>query len=134
MLIIVFALLAIGIAILAWSIYKADNPIPFIAGFIIFMAISLSIAGAYDQQVLTEYSETMELIDKWHEKSCTADFSAEGGYVGESCSDEWTIVVVVDGVREEREVIGDVFKAFTVPAKLQRNYKLGRLGMTHDVI
>jgi hypothetical protein len=133
MLIIVFILLAIGIATCLWAVHKTENPIPSLIAFVVFMVISLSLADAYDRQVLIERFEVMTLIDKWHEESCTPITNTEGGYAGESCSDEWTIVVDSGGVREQREVAGEIFKAFIVPAKLERRWKQGRLGRTHDV-
>lgn len=58
---------------------------------IIFTVFSCTVI---DASKLTHVIINGVLVDKWHEESCIGTFDGNGNYIGESCSDEYTIVVI----------------------------------------
>ena len=57
---------------------------------------------------------------------------ANGNYLGETCSDEWTFVLTKNGDRRTTKVSGSIFKSFMAGDKLKVNYDKGKLGFHHN--
>jgi hypothetical protein len=87
---------------------------------------------AIDSSTETSYSDSVLLTDKWHDEPCFGAFDASGNYLGESCSDIWAFVGIVNGERQEFTVFEGEFKEFLVGAKLKHHYSVGRLGLVHS--
>jgi len=123
-----FIILVFSVVLLALFESRMDIAI----GIVVLAMLLWGSAAAYDGQSLTQKTERMVLLDKWHDADCDAMYDGQGNYIGENCSDRWVLVVAQDGQRQEKKVSGPVFKRFAVGAKLRRQYKVGQLGIVHN--
>ena len=88
---------------------------------------------AIDASELTHTNINGVLVDKWHEESCTPNFDGSGNYLGESCSDKYTIVVVDDtNERHEYQVSYSEFGDLLTKSFISVSYDIGRLGIFHN--
>lgn len=99
---------------------------------IVFCAAGIAAAIVflydYDKAELTHVRAELQIIDKWHRDICQPFFGADNLYLGESCSDEWTLVVLENGAKHELDVDGAKFRHILVGHRYLRSYDRGRLG------
>jgi hypothetical protein len=95
-------------------------------------------AFAIDISKLVHYTEFGDLIDKWHEQSCAPIYDGNLNYIGENCSDDYTIVLMIEGRRIEKLISNSDFKKFRIGDRIEYNYDLGKLNgvyqETFDVV
>jgi len=75
-----------------------------IVGGLLLFFICIIAAFIYDASLLTHYDYNGYLADKFHEESCSPIVDGSGNYLGESCSDEYTAVVIIADERNEFKV------------------------------
>jgi hypothetical protein len=101
--------------------------------FIILCTVSLVVGAIiFDASQLTPQRNMFTLLDKWHEEDCVPMLDGNGYYMGETCSDEWTLAVQDDEGRQEVRVSGDVFRQFGAGDRVTQSYNKGRLGLHHN--
>lgn len=103
-----------------------------VSGILLFF-ICLIAAITYDCSQLTHYDYNGYLVDKWHEESCSGYFNGNGSYLGESCSDEYTAVVIIDDERNEFKLDKPNFSNLRIDSEVNVQYDLGRLGLRHNL-
>jgi hypothetical protein len=106
-----------------------DNIYKWIIALIIAAFISIF---AIDSSQLTHYAEIGQIVDKWHEESCIPMFDGNGGYIGESCGDDYTIVLMLGDRRVEEEVLNSDFKNLKIGDRVNYQYDLGKLNIIHN--
>lgn len=99
---------------------------------IVFLLCLIFGAVCFDNSELSHKVDVFRLADKWHETSCFPLYDGNGNYMGESCSDEWELVVIGSKGRESIPVSGNIFKDFLAGDTLRREYDKGRLGIRHN--
>lgn len=94
---------------------------------IIAICFVFAILFAIDISQLTHFEGIGKVADKWHEESCVPIFNSDGSYLSESCGDDYTIVLLIDGRRIEERVFGAEFRNFKVGNLVSFKYDIGRL-------
>jgi hypothetical protein len=100
---------------------------------LLIVILTVFSCTAIDASKLTHTNINGVLVDKWHEESCTPIIDGNGNYLGESCSDEYTIVVVDDSnERHECQVSYADFGDLLTKSPVIVSYDIGRLGIYHN--
>lgn len=99
------------------------------------LAFCVAIIGlfVFDSTELIHYEYDAILTDKWHEESCSPIIDGSGNYYGDSCSDEYTVVLNVDGERLERHISNGAFKQLLIGSHVEYSFDLGKLGFEHNI-
>lgn len=98
---------------------------------VIIAAVLLGLVWLFwfdSSQLSPPIVHNLTLLDKWHEEDCTPIFDGSGNYLGESCSDEWTLVVMENDQRRTMTVRKDLFSQIRPGESFQYSVQLGRLG------
>lgn len=98
----------------------------------ILVIFSWVLTVCYDYSTLTHSSYQAILIDKWHEERCTPMVDDKGNYIGESCSDIYTVALDVDGDRRELQLSNQDFKNLRT-GRVSVGYDTGMLGFKHNI-
>lgn len=102
---------------------------------VFFLLFVLLVVGAFfvDISDIKSQSVSAALVDKWHEYSCSPLIGSNGEYLGENCSDEYTLVLLVDGERKEVGVSGKTFRNSKSGSEVIYTFGVGRLGFEHTI-
>lgn len=77
-------------------------------------------------------SRNLLLVDKWHEEPCTPIYGDKGTYLGESCTDEWTLVVLEGTERDTIKVSKAIFRKIRAGQRFTQSFRVGRLGGVYN--
>jgi hypothetical protein len=99
---------------------------------VVLVLASIISAWIFDSSELTHQTKIMTLADKWHEESCSPMYGSDGNYLGESCSDDWTFVLMENQNRKTMKVSGQIFKSFVAGDVLKLEFDKGKLGLAHN--
>ncbi|RUR77011.1 hypothetical protein PCC6912_39700 [Chlorogloeopsis fritschii PCC 6912] len=113
--------------------YLLVNFVVSLLGINTFLIILFLSVVAVDSSKLEELSYTAQVVDKWHKNQCTSVFDREDNYVGESCDNAYTLVLVYENHREELSVSGERFKSLLAGNTIDYSYTIGRLGFKRKV-
>ena len=100
---------------------------------LLIVILTVFSCTAIDASKLTHTNINGVLVDKWHEESCIGNYDGNGNYLGESCSDEYTIVLIDDtNERHEYQVSYSEFGDLLTKSDIVVSYDIGRLGIFHN--
>jgi hypothetical protein len=110
---------------------QGENELKVIAAIVLILGC-LIFTYFFDASKLTHQVEVMTLADKWHEESCNPMYDGNGNYLGESCSDDWTFVLLEGQGRKTLRVSGQIFREFVPGNILKLEFDQGKLGFHHN--